>query len=53
MCAHVPDQVKNNALDLSRDTYGNYVIQHSLQHGDAAQRCAHFPCAALRCQRSL
>ena len=28
-----------HALELARDTYGNYVIQHSLQHGDDAQRC--------------
>lgn len=31
-------QVTRNALELARDTYGNYVVQHSLQHGSAAHR---------------
>lgn len=31
-------QVTENALDLSRDTYGNYVIQHSLAHGNEEER---------------
>ncbi|CAL8464526.1 g4061 [Coccomyxa elongata] len=31
-------EVTENALDLSRDTYGNYVIQHSLAHGNEEER---------------
>ena len=43
MCA----QVEEHALDLARDTYGNYVIQHSLQHGSATQRCRPAACLGL------
>ena len=33
-------QVTENALDLARDTYGNYVIQHSLAFGSPEEKCA-------------
>jgi hypothetical protein len=32
-------QVTENALELSKDTYGNYVIQHSLAYGTFDQKC--------------
>ena len=41
-------QVHKHALELARDTYGNYVIQHSLQHGDAPQRWVPLPGCTLK-----
>jgi len=31
-------QVTEDVMDLAQDTYGNYVIQHSLQFGSIAER---------------
>jgi hypothetical protein len=33
-------QVNQHALELASDTYGNYVVQHSLQHGSHQDRSA-------------
>ncbi len=35
-----PLQLIGAALVLSRDTFGNYVVQHVLSHGDAKERYA-------------